>query len=179
MPLAASSPSASTQRTRAISFCSANSRTSGTWVRERNSSGWPLWPLRPNNFQSLSCIESVISSPFRKLNVDEHSLEAIAARPFGDTQALAGGRILVHQDQQPLFALVLDQCDMRQPAAERDAVALRLVMHPRGCRAGGEGESACEDQRTKARLNSLSPAGSRAGGGGTAGTHKTLTPIAP
>ena len=44
------------------------------------------------------------------------------------------------QQQQLLLALVLDQLAERQPAAERDVVELRLVMHPRRRRAGGEGE---------------------------------------
>src|SRR6478672_862102 len=63
----------------------------------------------------------------REIDADEHGLEAIAARPLGDAGALWWRRIVAHQQQQLLLALVLDQLAKRKPAAERDIVELRLV----------------------------------------------------
>src|SRR5881275_1432555 len=68
---------------------------------------------------------------FWELHTDEHSFEAVAARPFGDADALLRIGALVDGDEQLLLLLILDQLAQRQPAAERYAVQLRLVMHPR------------------------------------------------
>src|SRR4051794_21703668 len=80
------------------------------------------------------------SASAREAHADEHGLEAVATRPLCDAHALLGAGIVVDQQQQPFLALVLDQLAVGQPAAERDLVELRLVMHPRRRRAGGERE---------------------------------------
>src|SRR5689334_9367719 len=95
-----------------------------------------IGPAPMMRIEEMSVRLGILGSALREIHVDEDGLEAVAARPLRDADALFRSRALADSEQQLLLFLVLDQFAKRHAAACSDGVELRLAVHLRRHAAG-------------------------------------------